>query len=94
MLDVGCGAGLAVSELSRLGLRAVGVDLSAEMAEEARQVSVDGVIGYFAGESFLRGLADIAVRVGAVSVAEGRSGWRIGSVRWRCRGSWLPGGVR
>ncbi|WP_340687552.1 methyltransferase domain-containing protein [Amycolatopsis coloradensis] len=41
VIDVGCGAGPAVSELSWLGFRAVGVDLSAEMLEEARRRSPD-----------------------------------------------------
>ncbi|RSM57099.1 SAM-dependent methyltransferase [Amycolatopsis sp. WAC 01376] len=39
VLDVGCGAGLAVSELSSRGFRAVGVDLSTEMIEEAHRRS-------------------------------------------------------
>ncbi|MFC3453733.1 methyltransferase domain-containing protein [Amycolatopsis speibonae] len=175
VLDVGCGAGLAVAELSSLGFRAVGVDLSAEMVDEARrrspeaefltgdayalpvdggfagyradkvfhelaeperalaearrvlapggrivlsghdwealvidssypaltreivrarasqvttpriargfrrllagsgfrEVSVEAVVGFFGGEPFVRGLVEVAVRVGAVSVAEG-----------------------
>lgn len=175
VLDVGCGAGLAVSELSSRGFRAVGVDLSTEMIEEAhrrspgseflvgdayalpvdggfagyradkvfhelaeperalaearrvlapggrivlsgpdwealmidssypaltreivrarasviaapriargfrrllagcgfREVSVEGVVGFLGGASFFRGLVDVAVRVGAVSVEEG-----------------------
>ncbi|MFI0804086.1 Methyltransferase domain-containing protein [Amycolatopsis lurida] len=41
VIDVGCGAGLAVAELSSLGFPAVGVDLSAEMVEEARRRSPD-----------------------------------------------------
>ncbi len=41
VLDVGCGAGRAVAELSSLGFRAVGVDLSSEMVEEARRRSPD-----------------------------------------------------
>ncbi|WP_414938152.1 methyltransferase domain-containing protein [Amycolatopsis sp. cmx-11-51] len=39
VLDVGCGAGLAVCELSSRGIRAVGVDLSPAMVEEARRRS-------------------------------------------------------
>ncbi|MFI7120292.1 methyltransferase domain-containing protein [Amycolatopsis sp. NPDC049868] len=42
VIDVGCGAGLAVSELSSRGVRAVGVDLSAEMIDEARRRSPEG----------------------------------------------------
>ncbi|MEU3766264.1 methyltransferase domain-containing protein [Amycolatopsis keratiniphila] len=175
VIDVGCGAGLAVSELSARGLRAVGVDLSDEMIDEARRrwperdfllgdayalpvdggfagyrvdkvfheladpelalaearrvlvpggrvvlsgpdweglmidssypaltreivrarasviaapriargfrrlltgcgfrdVSVEGLIGFLGGESFFRGLVEVAVRVGAISVEEG-----------------------
>lgn len=175
VLDVGCGAGLAVSELSSRGFRAVGVDLSPAMVDEARrrspeaeflvgdasslpveggfagyradkvfhelaepalalaearrvlvpggrivlsghdwealvidssypaltreivrarasviaapraargfrrllveggfrEVSVEGVISFLGGEAFVRGLVDVAVRVGAVSVEEG-----------------------
>ncbi|MFI0804085.1 hypothetical protein [Amycolatopsis lurida] len=45
-------------------------------------MSVEGVIGFLGGESFLHGLVDVAVRVGAVSVAEGeiRLADRIGEV--------------
>ncbi|RSM71694.1 SAM-dependent methyltransferase [Amycolatopsis sp. WAC 01375] len=175
VLDVGCGAGLAVSELSSWGFRALGVDLSTEMVGEARrrspsseflvgdayslpvdggfagyradkvfhelaeperalaearrvlapggrivlsgpdwealmidsaypaltreivrarasviaapriargfrrllagcgfrEVSVEGVVGFLGGASFFRGLVEVAVRVGAVSVEEG-----------------------
>ena len=175
VIDVGCGAGLAVSELSARGLRAVGVDLSDEMIDEARRrwperdfllgdayalpvdggfagyradkvfhelaepelalaearrvlvpggrvvlsgpdweglmidssypaltreivrarasviavpriargfrrlltgcgfrdVSMEGLIGFLGGESFFRGLVEVAVRVGAISVEEG-----------------------
>ncbi|ONF74307.1 methyltransferase domain-containing protein [Amycolatopsis keratiniphila] len=175
VIDVGCGAGLAVSELSARGFRAVGVDLSEEMIDEARRrwperdfllgdayalpvdggfagyradkvfhelaepelalaearrvlvpggrivlsgpdweglmidssypaltreivrarasviaapriarglrrlltecgfrdVSVEGVIGFLGGESFFRGLVEVAVRVGSISVEEG-----------------------
>ncbi|AGM08128.1 methyltransferase domain-containing protein [Amycolatopsis keratiniphila] len=175
VIDVGCGAGLAVSELSARGLRAVGVDLSGEMIDEAlrrwperdfllgdayalpvdggfagyradkvfhelaeselalaearrvlvpggrvvlsgpdweglmidssypaltreivrarasviaapriargfrrlltgcgfRDVSMEGLIGFLGGESFFRGLVEVAVRVGAISVEEG-----------------------
>ncbi|GAB3733299.1 methyltransferase domain-containing protein [Amycolatopsis oliviviridis] len=39
VIDVGCGAGLAVSELSSRGFSAVGVDISTEMVEEARRRS-------------------------------------------------------
>ncbi|SEE50911.1 hypothetical protein SAMN04489729_7825 [Amycolatopsis lurida] len=40
------------------------------------------MIGFLGGESFLHGLVDVAVRVGAVSVAEGeiRLADRIGEV--------------
>ncbi|MFD5091049.1 methyltransferase domain-containing protein [Amycolatopsis thailandensis] len=175
VIDVGCGAGLAVSELSARGFRAVGVDVSPEMVEEARrrspeadflagdacalpvdggfagyradkvfhelaeperalaearrvllpggrivlsghdwdglvidssypaltreivraraseitapriargfrrllagngfrEVSVEGVVGFFEGDSFVRGLVEAAVRLGAISFAEG-----------------------
>jgi len=175
VIDVGCGAGLAVSELSSRGFRAVGVDLSAEMIDEARRrsperdfllgdayalpvdggfagyradkvfhelaepelalaearrvlapggrivlsgpdweglmidssypaltreivrarasviaapriargfrrlltgcgfrdVSVEGVVGFLGGESFFRGLVEVAIRVGSISVEEG-----------------------
>ncbi|MBB5851394.1 methyltransferase domain-containing protein [Amycolatopsis umgeniensis] len=39
VIDVGCGTGLAASELSSRGFRAVGVDLSPEMIDEARRRS-------------------------------------------------------
>ncbi|EMD27628.1 methyltransferase domain-containing protein [Amycolatopsis azurea] len=175
VIDVGCGAGLAVAELSAQGVRVVGVDISTEMVDEARRrspeadfrfgdayalpvdggfagyradkvfhelaeperalaearrilvpggrivlsghdwdalvidssypaltreivrarasavtapriargfrrllaangfrdISMEGVVGFFGGDSFVRGLVEAAVRVGAVSVAEG-----------------------
>ncbi|MEV7548769.1 methyltransferase domain-containing protein [Amycolatopsis sp. NPDC089917] len=198
VLDVGCGAGLAVAELSSRGFRAVGVDLSAEMVEEARrrspeaefrvgdacalpvdggfagyradkvfhelagperalaearrilapggrivlsghdwealiidsshpaltreivrarasevtapriargfrrlleengfrEVSMEGVVGFFGGDRLVRGLAEAAVRVGAVSAEEGKSGspGSLGvTVSLLYRSSWRPG---
>jgi ubiquinone/menaquinone biosynthesis C-methylase UbiE len=37
VVDVGCGGGLAVGELTRRGVRAIGVDLDPEMVEAARE---------------------------------------------------------
>lgn len=50
VIDVGCGAGLAVSELSSLGFRAVGVDLSSEMVDEARRRSPEA--DFRAGDAY------------------------------------------
>lgn len=37
VIDVGCGAGLAVAELTRRGVKALGLDLDEGMVAEARR---------------------------------------------------------
>ncbi|WP_410660533.1 methyltransferase domain-containing protein [Amycolatopsis sp. lyj-112] len=66
MIDVGCGSGRAVSELSSSGFRAVGVDISPEMIEEARRRSP--------GTEFLVGDAY------ELAVPGGFSGYRVDKV--------------
>ncbi len=56
VVDVGCGAGRAVAELGRLGVRAVGIDPDPDMLALARERWPDGE--FRAGEAYDLPLAD------------------------------------
>jgi SAM-dependent methyltransferase len=62
-LDVGCGTGLATAAASELGWSAVGVDLSEDMLEVARNRGLEVIQGSADGLPFGDGTFDAAISV-------------------------------
>ncbi|WP_414944096.1 methyltransferase domain-containing protein [Amycolatopsis sp. cmx-11-32] len=96
VLDVGCGAGLAVCELSSRGIRAVGVDLSPAMVEEARRRSpeTEFLVGDASALPVDGGFAGYRADKVFHELAERHSPWpRRGAFWSRADGSCCPGTI-
>src|SRR5258706_4287051 len=59
VVDVGCGAGRAVAELARRGVRPVGVDINDQMVEHARRRRPN--VDVRAGDAYRLPIADASV---------------------------------